>query len=236
MDFNQLMARMKELDQPVAEAPTQECGEPMGMTPPMGMPSKPDTPPPSMSVNLNAQGLDDIAELMKLMTKVNPDMEKPSMPPLPLMGADPSIASIKPELPPLKMLPEPIDRDGEEDGELDNDKEKEEIGGALAGGALGAAVGGPLGALTGAAAGDSLTDPDADEVEKDEAFGNSLDGSEPEEQGNPFDAEGNDIHKPKQMFKRSQPGDNPMAAESTDLRAQIRAELLRRLNEAKGAK
>jgi hypothetical protein len=48
-----------------------------------------------------------------------------------------------------------------------NDAPSEEIGGALAGGALGAVVGGPLGALTGAAAGDSLTDPDADEVEKE---------------------------------------------------------------------
>jgi hypothetical protein len=27
-----------------------------------------------MSVNLNAQGMDDIESLMKLMTKVNPDM------------------------------------------------------------------------------------------------------------------------------------------------------------------
>jgi len=50
------------------------------------------------------------------------------------------------------------------------DKSNEEILGTLAGGALGAAVGGPLGALTGAAAGDSLTDPDADEVDKKEAF------------------------------------------------------------------
>ena len=51
------------------------------------------------------------------------------------------------------------------------DRNDEEILGTLAGGALGAVVGGPLGALTGAAAGDSLTDPDADEVEtKKEAF------------------------------------------------------------------
>ena len=47
------------------------------------------------------------------------------------------------------------------------DKNNEEILGTLAGGALGAALGGPLGALQGAAAGDSLTDPDADEVDKE---------------------------------------------------------------------
>jgi len=60
-----------------------------------------------------------------------------------------------------------------------DDKNNEEILGTLAGGALGAVVGGPLGALTGAAAGDSLTDPDADEVDKEgfskfEAWANAL--------------------------------------------------------------
>ena len=43
-------------------------------------------------------------------------------------------------------------------------------------------------------------------------------------------------YKKKNMFKAAAGGDNPMAAESTDLRSQIRAELLRRLEEAKGAK
>lgn len=71
MNFNDLMARMRELDQPVAEGQIEECGEMPSMSP-MGMPS--EDPKPSMSLNLNAQGLDNIAELMKLMTKVNPDM------------------------------------------------------------------------------------------------------------------------------------------------------------------
>ena len=65
---------MQELDRPATEA----CGDsPMPMSMPMSMPpmpDKPDTPPPSMSLNLNAQGMDNIEELMKLMTKVNPDM------------------------------------------------------------------------------------------------------------------------------------------------------------------
>jgi hypothetical protein len=39
------------------------------------------------------------------------------------------------------------------------------------------------------------------------------------------------------MYKHSyKQGDNPMAMENTDLRAQIRAELQRRLAEAKGVK
>jgi hypothetical protein len=77
--------------------------------------------------------------------------------------------------------------------------------------------------------------------DKEEAFGNSLDGSEPETKD--MDAaipNGNDLHKQKKSFSgKPYRGDNPMAAgayESVDLRAQIRAELLQRLAEAKGAK
>jgi hypothetical protein len=49
-----------------------------------------------------------------------------------------------------------------------NEETDEGILGALGGGAVGAVAAGPLGALTGAAAGDSLTDPDNDEVEKED--------------------------------------------------------------------
>ena len=49
-----------------------------------------------------------------------------------------------------------------------NKETNERILGALAGGTIGAVAAGPLGALTGAAAGDSLTDPDNDEVEKED--------------------------------------------------------------------
>jgi hypothetical protein len=226
MDFQQLLAKMVELDQPTTEtiaAPTadvDECG-PMGMTPPMAD----QTPPPahpSMSVNLNAQGMDNIESLMKLMTKVNPDMinqPQGGMPPMPsLTGPGPSIDSIKPELPPLKMLPD-LDADnddmpgGEKDMEikgLDQD-------------------------------GDGDHDMDDHDMEKkkdkEEAFGNSLDDSEPETMD--MDAairDGDDLHKKKSMHKAAAGGDNAMAAESTDLRSQIRAELQQRLAEAKGAK
>ena len=194
----------------------EEC--PMGPTS-MDM-DKPDTPPPSMSVNLNAQGLDDIAELMKLMTKVNPDMinqPQDKMPPMPTMGMEPSISA----MPPLKMLPD-FDADnndmpgGEKDMEikgLDQD-------------------------------GDGDHDMDDHDMEKkkdkEEAFGNSLDDSEPDTMD--MDAvirNGDDLHKKKSMHKAAAGGDNPMAAgayESVDLRAQIRAELQQRLAEAKGAK
>jgi len=245
MDFQQLLAKMVELDQPAQEgnefsgalAKAKEAGQsefevdgkkyqvkedgtveecPMGPSP-MDM-DKPDTPPPSMSVNLNAQGMDDIAELMKLMTKVNPDMinqPQDGMPPMPSMSMEPSITSIKPAMPPLKMLPDldadnddmPIkgldqDNDGDHDMD-DHDMEKKK--------------------------------------DKEEAFGNSLDNSEPETMG--MDSairNGDDLHKQKKSFSgKPYRGDNPMAAgayESVDLRAQIRAELQQRLAEAKGAK
>jgi hypothetical protein len=87
-----------------------------------------------------------------------------------------------------------------------------------------------------------MDDHDAEKKEKDEAFGNSLNGSEPEYGG--IDAaipDGNDMHKPKKSFSgKPYRGDNPMAAgayESKEqLRASIREELLQRLSEAKGAK
>lgn len=181
MNFQDLLARMSELDKPVAETPvieepavTDECGD---MPPaPMGMP-KPDAPPPSMSVNLNAQGLDNIEELLALIKAVKGD-EKP-MPPMPM--------------PTIMKLPDfDADNDEKVGGEMDMDREKEE---ALANSPEGS--------------------PDEPEIK-------GLDAAVPD---------GDDLNKPKSMYKRSQPGDNAMAAE--DLRASIREELLRRLEEAK---
>lgn len=204
MDFQQLLAKMQQLDQPVPEQTTNEMG--CGDAPPMpSMPPKADEPPPSMSINLNAQGLDNIEELMKLIKAVNPEMDKPSMPPLPSMSSEPSIMSIKPSMPPLKMLPDmDADNDVKIGGEMDSDK-------------------------------DSGMDKATDKKDKDEAFGNSVGDSEPEYRD--MDAavpDGDDLNKPKKSFSdKPYRGDNPMAAESTDLRAQIRAELQRRLEEAK---
>jgi hypothetical protein len=131
MDFNQLMARMRELDQPaqaqVQEAtPVGECGDPMMGQSSMGMMGNQMPPPPahpSMSVNLNAQGMDNIESLMKLMTKVNPDMINQPMPKaieiepmgMPsLTPPGPSISSIGDlgdlDKGPLKMLPD-LDKD-----------------------------------------------------------------------------------------------------------------------------
>jgi hypothetical protein len=86
---------------------------------------------------------------------------------------------------------------------------------------------------------DSGDDEPANKKDKEEAFGNSVQGNDGPDYKN-IDAaipDGNDLNKPKQMFKHSyKQGDNPMAMEGAELRAAIRAELQQRLAEAKGAK
>jgi hypothetical protein len=219
MDFYQLLAKMQQLDQPVGEQTTNEMG--CGTPPPISGSSEPPSTPPSMSINMNAQGMENIADILKLIAKVNPDTEKPSMPPLPSMSTEPSIMSIKPSLPPLKMLPDmDSDNDDMPGGEKDMDQP----------GKLGASLDR-----------DSDGDHDMDDhdmekkKDKEEAFANSLDDSGPEVMG--IDAlirNGNDLNKPKKTYPKVAGGDNPMQKmESGDLRAQIRAELMQRLAEAK---
>jgi hypothetical protein len=229
MNFNDLMTKMRELDQPVPEtiqAPVEACGD---MPPaPMGMDSKPDTPPPSMSVNINAQGMDDIGELMKLLTKVNPDMINQKEP-----MSTPSIDIIPPaamstnrqELPPLKMLPdldkeEPKEKEAAEPEGEDDDDIMTHLNKELK----------------------PFDDQQEKEKDKEEAFGNSVGDSEPDYKDISANLpNGNDLNRPKKSFSgKPYRGDNPMAAgayESKEtLRANIRAELLQRLAEAKGAK
>ena len=265
MDFNQLMARMRELDAPVQAAPqsaVQECGDPMGMPSPMSSSMNTQPPPahPSMTVNLNAQGMDSIESLLKLMTKVNPDMinqPTPAMPPMPGLASEPSMISIKPELPgigglgnldsgPLKMLPD-FDKDkphSEPDadnmgGPSDNDSDNMPPMGDLDRDDKGIdAIQKSMGDNDGDGDHD-MDDHDMEKKEKDEAFGNSLNGSEPDYKD--IDAaipSGNDLNKSKSTFPKVADGDNPMQRTQTKeaLRASIRAELLSKLNEVKGAK
>ena len=249
MNFNELMQRMRELDQPVVQA--EACGDPMPPMSPMSSPmnSKPDTPPPSLSINLNAQGMDNIESIMKLMTKVNPDMinQPPSMPmSLPISISKPKTIGMGPlgnlDSGPLKMLPDmDSDNDDMPGGEMDSDYDDS---GDLDAHEKDHADEKPLiKTLDQDDDGDhDMDDHDAEKKEKDEAFGNSVDGSGPEYAG--IDAaipDGNDMHKPKKSFSgKPYRGDNPMAAgayESKEqLRASIREELLQRLSEAKGAK
>ena len=232
MNFQELLAKMQELDRPATEA----CGDsPMPMGMPMGMPpmpEKPDTPPPTMSINLNAQGLDNIEELMKLVKSVNPDMDKPASPisAISIEPMDKPMGGAMGGLPPLKMLPD-MDSDYDDSGDLDA-HEKDHAGEK------------PLiKTLDQDDDGDhDMDDHDAEKKDKDEAFGNSVGDSEPE-YNTIADVmnRGDDLNRPKKSFSgKPYRGDNPMAAgayESKEqLRASIREELLHRLAEAKGVK
>jgi hypothetical protein len=246
MDFNKLMQTMRDLDRPVGESAVQECGDPMmggSMPPPMSsMSSQPPPAHPSISVNLNAQGMDNIESLIKLMTKVNPDMinqKGPMSAPVSigmpsLLPPGPSIGSLgNLDAGPLKMLPN-LDKEpdadnkidiiqksmGDQDGDGDHDMDDHE-----------AEKEGPP---------EPEENEESDDEKKDEAWAN-----EPEEEYKSVDYMNNQLaggmNGPKKSYSgKPYRGDNPMAAgayESKDqLRASIRAELLQRLSEAKGAK
>jgi hypothetical protein len=224
MDFNQLMMKMRELDQPAIEG---GCGMDSPMSPPLStVPPKPDVPPPSMSVNINAQGLDNIEDMMKLFQKVNPDMMGPKEP-MPTLGIEPSIMSIKPSMPPLKMLPD-MDADNNDmpGGEKDHMEPDGDEGPEIKG-------------LDRDSDGDhDMDDHDMEKKkDKEEAYAN-----EPDEEEKDVDYMNNKLaggmNRPKDTFPKVSDGDNPMQKkkfESSDLRSQIRAELLQRLAEAKGA-
>jgi hypothetical protein len=227
MDFNQLLAKMAELDQPAVEAVAteavlDEC--PGDMSSPMA-PSAPSVPEPSMSLNLNAQGMDNIENLMKLMTKVNPDMinqpmplsapETPTMPSLTPPG--PGISSIGDlgdlDKGPLKMLPDlDSDNDGPEVKDLDRDGDGDH----------------------------DMNDHDMekDDDEKKNEYANSLSDSEPEVKDVDYmnNKLAGGMNRPKGTHPKVAGGDNPMQRPRMDTRESIRTELLQRLAEAKGAK
>ncbi len=260
MDFYQLLAKMQQLDQPVPETSVIEepnegnqfsgalkaakdagqdefevdgkkykvkedgtveaCGD-MGPMPPMD--TKPDTPPPSMNVSMNAQGMDSIEDLLKLITKVNPDMDKPALPPMPMptIGMAPDSMSMKPSLPPLKMLPD-FDK---EEGHMEPDGDE----------------GPEIKGLDRDGDGDhDMKDHDLEKKDKEEGFANGTDDdTEPQYKDTDYmmNKLAGGLGRQQSMHKHSyKQGDNPMAMETADLRAKIRAELLQRLAEAKGAK
>jgi hypothetical protein len=199
-----------------------------------------------MSVNLNAQGMDNIESLMKLMTKVNPDMiNQPSkMMPMPTMTAMPSLTPPGPSISaigdlgnldagPLKMLPD-LDMDKPHD-EPDADN-----------------MGGPSDMDSDNMPGDN----DLDKVQGDQDDGEDQDddrgmekddekkneyANEPEEKYKDIDYMVNKLaggmNGPKGTYPKVAGGDNPMQrVEAVDLRTSIRNELRDRLAEAKSEK
>lgn len=183
MEFNQLLSRLAELDTHATESVMAECPPEMSAMPQTINQSP--VSPPSMNVSLNAQGMDNIESLMKLLTKVNPDMMPKEPMPMPMLGTPQSIGM-----------------------SLDKDNAIDVVGDA----------------------------PDIDGKDDDKKeWANSPD----EEMGEIDDVlpAGDDLHKHKPTYPKVAGGDNPIQrTESTDLRAQIRAELQQRLAEAKGDK
>jgi hypothetical protein len=250
MNFNDLMARMRELDQPVAEGQIEECGEMPGMSP-MGMPH--EDPKPSMSLNLNAQGLDNIAELMKLMTKVNPDMinQKDTAIPTSIPTSnEPEIEIIPMDKPMAKPMGAPPMADlmktiGDIEDRPEPENDGKDIDGVdLAGGDHEEPDMDNMGGPSDHDADneeepemDGPSDQDDSEEEKEEAFGNAPTGAPgPEVKDTDYMTQqlAGGMNKPKQQFKHSyRQGDNPMAMPESDLRAMIKAELAQRLAEAK---
>jgi hypothetical protein len=233
MDFHSLVAKMGELSKPLTESEVKigECG--MDTTTPHN--------PPTMTVSLNANGLDDISSLMRLLVKVNPDM-MPKDDKGPTLSADPNILTISNNHPePLKMLPEPADLDGDEDGDLDND-EDEGMAGSIAGGiAGGMATKSLAGASTGAKIGSEIQDKffgDEEETEED-LDGGFQSANTSNKDTKTFDTDklvgkSNGIDKEKDMVKHSyKQGDNPMAMKDRDFKESIKLDLQQRLAEIK---
>lgn len=229
MDFHDLLAKMGELNKPLMESEVKvaECG--MDTTP---------HSPPTMSVSLNANGLEDISSLMRLLVKVNPDM-MPKDDKGPTLAADPSILTISNNHPePLKMLPEPADLDGDED---DEGEEDEGMAGSIAGGITGLAA---TKSLSGASAGAKIGSEIQDKFFGDEEETEALDGgfqsaNTSNKDTKTFDTDrligkSNGIDKEKDMVKHSyKQGDNPMAMKDRDFKESIKLDLQQRLAEIK---
>ena len=220
MNFNELMQRMRELD--TTDAPVTEMPVPMPQAP-MTAPEGKDKA--RMNVNISAEG-DAIEDVLKLMTKVNPDMinqpEKPEMPDMP----DMTIAMPKPI---NKLIP---DFDGDNDdmpgGDMDMGMDKDDHD----------ADHDMIKGLDKDDDGDhDMDDHDAEKKDKEEAYAN-----EPDEDHRDIDYMQNKLaggmNRPKGTHPKVADGDNPMkkVKEGDDLRAQIKAELAQRLAEAKGEK
>jgi hypothetical protein len=222
MNFNELMQRMRELD--TTDAPVTEMPVPMPQAP-MTAPEGKDKA--RMNVNISAEG-DAIEDVLKLITKVNPDMinqpEKPEIPDMP----DMTIAMPKPI---NKLIPDfDDDNDDKPGGDMDMDmgmdKDDHDADHDMIKG------------LDKDDDGDhDMDDHDAEKKDKEEAYTN-----EPDEDHRDIDYMQNKLaggmNRPKGTHPKVADGDNPMkkVKEGDDLRAQIKAELAQRLAEAKGEK
>lgn len=260
MDFQELVRKMTAIDTaqntPV-ETKTDECGmPPMAPEAPM-MPPK-EKEEATMNINITAKG-EAIDDILKLMTKVNPDMinqpEKPVMPTMSIMAPGMDGPMDGPEGPPMpkpinKLIPD-FDSDnddmpgGEKDmidikalGDKGDDNDYDDDG--------------KLDAhekdhddeeklhKTVDRDGDGdhdMDDHDKEDDDKEEAWAN-----EPDEDERSVHYQMNKLQGGMNRRKGTHPkvagADNPMqkVKEGEDLRSTIKAQLLQALEETKGAK
>lgn len=186
-----------------------ECGMPVAAQSPI-----PTVTPVTMSVNLNAQGIDQIKDLLNLMNKA----ESPLAPGLVGSGAvmpDP-IDMLKPPMADKQTAQGPglddlanelgMDLEKEEGDDMDAKMGPEDMGGDDTTGQKS-----PLGKMA-----DEVRDmadelADVNDEEENESYANS-----PDEQVSPYrDPAGDDLHKRKASYSdKPFRGDNPMAVEN----------------------
>ena len=253
MNFQELLAKMQAIDTaqdaPV-ESKTEECGMPMSPS----MPSPEPKDKASMSININAQG-DAIDDVMALIAKMKGD-DKPGMADMPTMSIIPPMGGMDaPEGPPMpkpinKILPDfdadnddmpggeddmvaikamgdkGEDNDYDDDGKLDRHEKDHDEEEKL------------HKSVDRDDDGDhDMDDHDMEKKEKDEAWEN-----EPDEDEKSIDYMTKKMSGGMNRMKNTHPkvagGDNPMqrVKEGEDLRASIKAELMKALAETKGAK
>lgn len=163
----------------------EECGMPGSMG------SMPSTPPVTMSVNLNAQGVDNIRELLNLMrtAEAEPGYHQPVGMPMPAVGLDMPIAVTK--------------IGGHDDDEHDMGDEPKSM------------PAGDDGDRGMAQIRDLISKADNPE----EAYANEPD--EKYASADDVIASGDDLHRQKTMHPATAGGDNPMAVREATIRAQL---------------
>ena len=254
MNFQELLAKMQAIDTAQTDIPveqnTEECGMPMAPS----MPSPEAKDKASMSININAQG-DAIDDVMALIAKMKGD-DKPGMADMPTMSIIPPMGGMDaPEGPPMpkpinKILPDfdadnddmpggeddmiaikamgdkGEDNDYDDDGKLDRHEKDHDEEEKL------------HKTVDRDDDGDhDMDDHDMEKKDKEEAYANEPDEDERDIEYMTKKNSGG-MNRMKGTHPKVAGGDNPMqrVKEGEDLRASIKAELLKALAETKGAK
>jgi hypothetical protein len=227
MDFNKLYSRIRDIDQGKRSV-VSECGMMDSMMDSTPQNAAPPIPPVSMSMNLNAQGVDQIKEILSLMSQTQEKAAVPTPVEIPISTTAP--ASDKPaDIPPASDDPLP---------KLGMKKPEEDISDLmnLAGVTFGKkeAADSDSGSKTelGKMADEvrDMADELADVNNKEESYAN-----EPDEKYNDIDYMTKDLagglNGPKGTYPKVAGADNPMQKVKESLRTQLD----RRYRELKGS-